>query len=191
VVDDEKTLLREIMTAGLDEASLPELQQQLREYLSGPASPGVPSDYGMRGAGARGIGGAGAGGGVDMSSLDALLRDDDDVDDVVEASRGEDAVRRVGAGGDAVAAGSAADSVIDDSLESTSTSTSTSSFGVYVPKEIDIDSGAEWERVLKEYVKQPTSVLERERDRVFGKLEYSLWTEARTEQDLYTYKRQR
>jgi hypothetical protein len=44
VVEDESSLLKEVMSAGLDEASVPELQQQLREYMSGSQT--VSSDYG-------------------------------------------------------------------------------------------------------------------------------------------------
>ena len=66
-VEDEKSLLQEVMSAGLDEASVPELQQQLRDLLAGDAAGMISSDYGVRG-------GSGGGAGVDMSQLDALLQ---------------------------------------------------------------------------------------------------------------------
>ena len=176
VVDDDASLLKEIMTAGLDEASLPELQKQLKDYLAGINSTlGVPSDYGVRAPQSRHGGGAGE---IDMSALDALLKDDEDdlkdgataIDEIVDedATAVADIDATVeGQGGDA---GRSVKSVDDD---------------------ITADNAAEWSRILKEYVKQPTTKLEQERDRIFSKLEYASWKDARTENELHTFRRQR
>jgi hypothetical protein len=175
VVDDDASLLKEIMTAGLDEASLPELQKQLKDYLAGTNSTlGVPSDYGVRVPQSR-HGGAGE---IDMSALDALLKDDEDdfkdgataIDDIVD----EDATATADL--DAAAEGQVGDA--SRSVKS-------------VDDEITVDNAAEWSRILKEYVKQPTTKLEQERDRIFSKLEYASWKDARTENELHTFRRQR
>jgi hypothetical protein len=71
---EENGLLREITSAGLDEASLPELQEQLNKYVNGKGGNYINSYQGNSSE-------------IDMSSLDALLKDDDDDNHVVKSKK--------------------------------------------------------------------------------------------------------
>jgi hypothetical protein len=153
VAEDEKSLLQEVMSAGLDEASVPELQQQLRDLLAGDTSAGyISSDYGVRG---------GESGGVDMSQLDALLReaDDDDTDDFAEADGEEEEIE-----------------VEEEEEEEVN--------------EVQMSAG-EWDKVVKKYVREPSTDLERERDEFLGNMEHSSWKDATSEIELYAFHRDR
>ena len=156
--EDEKSLLQEVMSAGLDEASVPELQQQLRDLLAGEAAGMISSDYGVRG-------GAGGSAGVDMSQLDALLQeaDDDDTDDfAADGEADED---------------DEADKADDEEEEGSPAAVA--------------ERQADWDELVKKYVRTPSTTLEKERDTFLGNMERFDWTEAATEMELYTHNRER
>ena len=163
--EDEKSLLQEVMNAGLDEASIPELQQQLRDLLSGDsvAAGAITSDYGVRG-------GEGSSAGVDMSRLDALLQDtdDDDFDDFEIAAEGEEIITE--------------EVVIeDDSGIDSETSSS----------DLQLGMQGDWDKIIKKYVHQSNTVLEKERDEYLSRMEHSSWKDATSETELYAFHRDR
>lgn len=142
---EENGLLREITSAGLDEASLPELQKQLNEYVNGNDGNYINSYQGNSSE-------------IDMSSLDALLRDDDDDNDVVKSKK----------------------SVKSSGKTSTIATISTGS-----------GRGSEWDSLVEKYRKTPITVLEHEREKMYSQLEYNNIEDAKTEMDLYAFKKNR
>ena len=163
--EDEKSLLQEVMNAGLDEASLPELQQQLRDLLSGDsaAAGAITSDYGVRS-------GEGSSAGVDMSQLDALLReaDDDDTDDFAVGIEGDDVISEEILVED--------DSGMDNEIGSS---------------DLQLGMQGDWDKIIKKYVHQSNTVLEKERDEYLSQMEHSSWKEATSETELYAFHRDR
>lgn len=168
------SLLEEIRSAGFDEASAPQLEQQLQEYISGSVGAsslgsvgggsGVAGDE-AHGDSHGGVAGGRAGGlkGTDMSTLDALLHDDDDLEPVTRSAPAT-----------APAAGVA-------SAEA-AVSTSASEPGPV---------SAEWGEVIKQYIKEPSTPLEKERQELLASLEYHSPETLSTEHELSAFKRNR
>ena len=183
------TLLEEIRSAGFDEASVPQLERQLQEYISGSiGSIGGGRDHtgGENSGGSDGVvdrgGRSGSGDrtgdlrGADMSTLDALLRDDDDLEPKALSSPSPSASTSAATGA-AVASG--------DSSSAASSSSSSSS---------DSESGpvsAEWGEIIKKYLRQPTTALEEERQELLSSLEFVSPEQLTSEHELSAFKRNR
>lgn len=172
VIRDEGSLLSEISRAGLDEATLPELQQQLRELTQNAAGEGQ--------GGAAGSGmGLGMGLGSDMMTpLDDLLAEDLDVEARarLRSAGGEESVLEdTEAGGEGEAADVAAEGVLTDLTLRTASAL-----------------GPEgWEQLKAAYFRKPTTTLEQLRLDLFSQIETAGPEDAEDELDLYHYKRTR
>ena len=103
--------------------------------------------------------------GTDMSTLDALLHDDDDLEPVTRSAPAT-----------APAAGVA-------SAEA-AVSTSASEPG-------PVPVSAEWGEVIKQYIKEPSTPLEKERQELLASLEYHSPETLSTEHELSAFKRNR
>jgi len=180
VIRDEGSLLSEISRAGLDEASLPELQQQLRELTLNAAGEGQGSAGGGAGLGL----GLGLGSGSDMMTpLDDLLAEDHDDEARARLRSAEgagdeaelDAVEGEEGEAEGEVADSAAEGVLSDLTQRTASAL-----------------GPEgWEQLKSAYFRRPTTTLEQLREELFSQIETAGPEDAEDELDLYHYKRTR
>ena len=142
------TLLEEIRSAGFDEASAPQLERQLQEYISGSmmgSDPGTMTSMGvisaMPSSQSPSSGNSDENKGTNMSTLDALLRDDDDLEPI---------------------------SRVSSASAPTSTNKRPSSVNSSVvgdDKEVSENVSEEWNAIIKKYIREPSTPLEKERRR--------------------------
>ena len=142
LLTEENGLLHEMTSAGIDEASLPELQKQLNQYLTNYKAPS---------------------GTIDMASLDALLKDDDNDDDVS----------------------------LDATSSSLSSSESTDIIDINNDDESLIESQAEWVKSVTKYYQFPTTTYGDEREQFFRGMDVSKIEDADDEEDLRIFQKQR
>jgi hypothetical protein len=165
-LDKENSLLDEMRSAGFDEQSIPELQEQLREYISAvQPDPIVGLGEGGRGGHARGTGGRGADS-TDMSTLDALLHDDDGLDmpsvnNVSEGANGPEP------------------SAADEATEGASGAGTSGR------------ASSEWQAVIDSYIRPPSTPLETERQELLRSFEYHAPEDLTTEAELGALQRAR
>ena len=186
---DGSSLLAEMKRVGLDDATLPELQRQLQEYTRGAGTGGAGgregSMAGRGGAGATGGASRGAEGEMDMSPLDALLRDDDD--DVT--------LRSKAASGQAQERQQAVQGSASTDAASTPSEGARVATGEYLP-DLSLNTAAslgkpEWERLVSRYFPTPTTELEQRREELFRSVVLDQPESADDEQDLEYHKRVR
>ena len=178
VIRDEGSLLSEISRAGLDEATLPELQQQLRELTQNAAGEGQ--------GGAAGSGmGLGMGLGSDMMTpLDDLLAEDLDVEARarLRSAGGEEAgLEDTEAGGEEEGEGEG--EAADVAAEGVMTDLTLRTASALGPEG--------WEQLKAAYFRKPTTTLEQLRLDLFSQIETAGPEDAEDELDLYHYKRTR
>ena len=169
VLDKEHSLLDEMRMAGFDEQSIPELQDQLREYISSVQPDAIVGSEGL-GRSSGGGGGGGEGKKTDMSTLDALLHDDDGLDSSL------DTFSSSGSGsGEAFHTSSSATAQVDV-VKDSSSGTGVSS---------------EWQAMIDSYIRPPTTPLETERQELLRSLEYHAPEELSSEAELNAFQRSR
>jgi len=141
LLNEENGLLQEMQNAGLDEAALPELQRQLNQYLTNYKAPS---------------------GTIDMASLDALLKDDDNDEDEVSSSP---------------------DVITNQSNDNTEIS--------ITDEESLLKSEAAWIKAVTKHYKFPTTTYGDEREQFFRGMDVSKIEEAEDEVDLSIFQKQR
>jgi hypothetical protein len=164
-------LLDEMKSAGFDEQSIPQLEQQLQEYISrgGPGSGAVPGAVG--GGKVDGADDSSRrASGTDMSTLDALLHDDDGLDVTDGAASSNSSSSAGHKGGDAGAAATEGGGDRDSNAAPVS---------------------EEWRDVISRYIRPPSTPLEMERQELLSGLEYLSPEELTTETELGAFKRNR
>ena len=187
LLNNDSSLLAEMQRVGLDEATLPELQRQLQEYTTALAREG-----GGLGGGARGEGE------MDMSPLDALLRDDDDESDKTAASASASASASAasdsaaaagsGSGSDAPSAASS-----DEQLAAVAAAPAARS-GVLPDMTLNTPAALgkeEWARLVARYFRPPSTELEQRRDELFRMASVDQPEDAEDEMDLEHHRRAR
>lgn len=167
LMSDETSLLSEINRAGLDEATLPELQRQLKEYTSmqrglvGGSGSATPED-------------------MDMSPLDALLLDDDEIDAHTDGETKPQKDEATAHLNDHAMSSSSAAQHDQSAVLRDLSSYSASSMGE-----------EEWSKLVSRYFKKSKTELETQREALFSMMESQKVDEAEDELDLYHFKRTR
>ena len=168
--EGEKSLLGEMRSAGFDEQSIPQLQELLREYITSvQPEPLLGKEHGSMGAKS---GRSGSSGKADMSTLDALLHDDDGLDLPSAAHNSGSS----GSTGKSAARAEAAERglKVDGSASEPSHGTS-----------------SEWKALIDTYIRPPSTPLESERHELLRSLEFHSPEELSTESELSAFQRAR
>ena len=169
-------------SAGFDEQNIVELQEQLREYISSvQPDPLVRGEEGLSGGFRDAVGNARDGdvGNTDMSTLDALLHDDDELDLSSMADVSEKANREDEGAGTAGASSRKADDLASGNGKESSTTAA------------DTGISSEWKAVIEKYIRPPNTPLEAERQELLRSLEYHAAEDLSTEAELKALQRTR
>ena len=158
--ESEGALLREMSLAGVDEAALPQVRQQLKDYLERHRLEVATLNTGSGSGGSS----------FDMAALDSILKDSflDDEDDDLQRAAGEKQE----------APGEGEDSDSDSDSDSD---------GEEGKEAHQILSEEEWAEVVAKYKRPAITELEHDRDKVYALAEYNLLERAESVDDLETF----
>lgn len=154
---DAGTLESEILRAGVGGENLSALEQELREYMTNRQPNTL--EFSTEGA-------------MTMNELDALLRDDDDLDLSKSAEGAKD--------DDATVAAAAAAKAAEETL---------AQGAIVAPLSEKEEDPIRWQKLIEQYVPAPTTELEQIRHEELRKVLLWSWDDCLTEQDLKSTQR--
>ncbi len=169
ILAEPEGLMNEISRAGHSEKSFPELEQELKDFVAS-TQPDTLSSLSE-----------GFGGGDALSSLDALLADDEDDAHIPSSSSANSDMTSV------------TDEDVDDEDENEGEGEGGDSEGrIVAQEEREMDQNSpEWKALISKYIGLLDTDLEKERDSNLSRGEYDDWRSAKTEMDLKIFKRTR